>query len=99
MNTFRDTTSITSLLRDESERRLQSLFQELRAVDVSRAEAIKQLNRMSRSKGWWIQTFSSGPKKRQQHEIDTARLQLAVLVQLHDHLRKKEAARATDPGT
>jgi hypothetical protein len=91
-------TSISALLRDASERDLNAVLDRARGVEVSRKDAIEALQKMCRSKGWWIQTFSSGPKKRPESDIKAAELQLAVLVQVTDGLRKKEAAHASDSG-
>lgn len=97
MTKFGNPTSVTNLLKQESERRLAATLAEARDVKVERADAIAELGKMCRSKAWWIQNFGSGPKKRAQHDIDTARRQLAVLVQLEDFLRGKEAANAGHP--
>ncbi|MFC3074950.1 hypothetical protein [Shinella pollutisoli] len=98
MTKFGNPTSVSALLRDESERRLYALFDDIRTLDIGRAEARELLHGMCRSKGWWIQTFASGPKKRPPHDVEKARRQLAVLLRLEEWMLQKEAGHAADPG-
>lgn len=98
MTNFGNPTSITSLLKEERERRLQSMFAEARTLEIDRAQAIELLHGMCRSKAWWIMDFRSGPKKRPQQDIERAERQLAVLVQLEEMLRQREAANAAATG-
>lgn len=51
----------------------------------SDADMAHELAKMVFSKSAWLSDFSSGKKKRPDHEIDIKRRELAVLQQAHDH--------------
>jgi len=55
------------------------------------AEMAEELNKLVWSKQTWLDEFSGGPKRRPDHEIETRRRELAVLMQAEaDYLAAAE---------
>lgn len=58
------------------------------AERLSHADMAEDLRRMVTSKADWLETFSSGSKKRPDHELEIQRKHLAVLQQAADDYQR-----------
>jgi hypothetical protein len=66
------------------------LYAQKRGERPTMQDVIVELEKRARSAHWWLQTFSSGPKKHSDAAIAKKRLQLAVFVQVRDRWSERE---------
>ncbi|MBP2564618.1 hypothetical protein J2766_001177 [Agrobacterium tumefaciens] len=81
-------TSVDSLAKAAEERLIREKMAAARDVDMSVQAIVDHLDKMARSKIWWIDTNSQGRNARPAADIATQRLHLAALVKARDLLRK-----------
>ncbi|YP_010115354.1 hypothetical protein PBC5_gp37 [Sinorhizobium phage PBC5] len=79
-------TTVNDLAFQNEERQIASYFERARHIVVDTPAAVESLNKMARSKVWWIR---QNRDKRSKHDVATQESYLAVLVQLHDYLKLK----------
>lgn len=96
----RNPTGVTALAYEMEEREISSYFDRARRVEVNRNEAIDSLEKMARSKVWWLRTHG---EKRPANDVAVQERHLAVLVQTADTLKRKrdgaDAAERADERT
>ncbi|UYZ08236.1 hypothetical protein CFBP5507_04305 [Agrobacterium salinitolerans] len=90
-------TSVDSLAKATEERLIREKMAAARDVDMSMQAILDHLDKMARSKIWWIDTNSQGRGARPAADIATQRLHLAALVKARD-LLKKGSGNATEAG-
>ena len=78
---MRQAQSSTSLIQEAEQAKIKAARQEARLVPLRHAEIVEGLRRQMDGKIWWLERFTG---KRPQHEVDTKRRELAVLVQACD---------------
>jgi hypothetical protein len=84
-------TSVNAIAQQAEKRRQDAIIREARTTTVTIAEAKDSLKQQIQGKAWWIMSFSDGPKKRPDTEIERKKLELAVLVQIEGRLVEKKA--------
>lgn len=89
--------SVSSLVRRAEEEKIEAAMDEARQPVLKVAELIVGMRAQITSKIWWIGTYGAGPKKRPDHEIESRRHELAVLVQTRDRLISGGANAARPP--
>ncbi|MCA1490116.1 hypothetical protein I6F11_04180 [Ensifer sp. NBAIM29] len=96
MSNWRDLprASVTDLAHQAEEREIASYLERARHTAVDRNLAIEHLNKMARSKVWWLRQH--GPK-RPKNDVAVQETHLAVLVQVMDFLKGKGGLDAADP--
>ncbi|MGV1752819.1 hypothetical protein [Agrobacterium sp. CG674] len=85
-------TSVGGLVRAAEDRIVAEKAHAARTPSLSVVQIRSSLKDMIRSKIWWIDKFSEGRAKRPDHEITSARKQLAALVQADDLLKGEHSA-------
>lgn len=78
---------VTALVQQAEEREIATYFERARRIEINRAEAIDCLDKMARSKVWWLR--SHGPK-RPATDVEVQERHLAVLVHVLDTLKRKQ---------
>ncbi|MDR6189219.1 hypothetical protein QE372_001487 [Agrobacterium pusense] len=90
-------TLVDSLAKATEERLIREKLAAARDVEMSDQAILDHLDKMARSKIWWIDTNSHGRNARPAADIATQRLHLAALVKARD-LLKKGSGNATESG-
>ncbi|MBD9539948.1 hypothetical protein IB276_10845 [Ensifer sp. ENS04] len=89
-------TSVNDLVHQHEEREFAAYFDRARHIEVSREAAIDSLNRMARSKVYWLrQHGGSRPKS----DVAVQEHHLAVLVQMMDFFKGKANEPASAPAS
>lgn len=88
---------VDALIRESEEVKLDEAIQGAREPQLSVAAILEGLNRQIRSKHWWLQNYSTGAKKRPDHELRSRRHELAVLVQARAMIARGGANAAKPP--
>lgn len=86
--------SPTKLAHDAEERMFREAKAEARQRTLEMPVVLDALEKRARSIHWWLQRFSTGSRKRPAHEVETKRLELSVMVQVHDFMAKKRDDKA-----
>lgn len=79
--------SVTALAHAADDAAFRKAWDEASASTMMKSEVIESLTSAARSKHWWIETFSAGPRKRPDHEIERARSQFTALVKSVEKLK------------
>ena len=66
------------------------------AARLSFADMAEDLHKMATSKAGWLETCSSGPKKRPDHELDIQRKHLRVLQQAVEDYQRAASRKASN---
>lgn len=78
---------VGALIKEAEERKIEEASRAALLPELSVAQILEGLKAQVTSKVWWIEKFSTGPGKRPDHEINTRRHELAVLVQAAKRLK------------
>lgn len=89
--------STGNLIRDAELRAEEAAIDLVRREPLPDSVVITGLRAMITSKLWWLDTFSGGPKKRPDNEIQARRRELAILVQARDKLLVRGASSERPP--
>ncbi len=90
-------TSVENAAHAAEEAHIQQQMQEARQNKLVLRMILQHLDKMARSKIWWLNRFGSGKGARPAHEIETHRGHLEALVQARD-LLKNGSGDATERG-
>lgn len=78
---------VSGLIKQAEEHKLREASRAALKPELSVAQLLAGLKAQVSSKVWWLDQFSSGPKKRPDTEITARRHELAVLVQAAQRLK------------
>ena len=79
-------TSVNDLVYQHEEREMAAHFERARHIQVERDDAIDSLNKMARSKVYWLRQHGGSRPK---NDVAVQEQHLAVLVQMLDYLKGK----------
>lgn len=85
---MRSPTSVTALAHQADQAEFEQAWYAAAGQTMKKSEVIEALTQAARSKKWWLDKFSEGPKKRPDHEIDRARQQFTALVKAVEKLKE-----------
>jgi len=92
---MRNPSGVSGLIKQAEEHKIREASRAALTPELSMAQLLEGLKAQVTSKVWWLEQFSSGPRKRPDTEINARRHELAVLVQAAKRLKHGGANEGT----